>query len=576
MNTARDMAPETPPFINRLGMAATDTATWTEQQLLSATEGFLTAASGTVAFVRSVNPTNSYNISHPWEYLERMTDLGSGLVVAVADPGAVVTQIIDDFKQDPSKAIGGLAFEAATTIATGGAAGPVKFGASALGKVDKTSDAVHAADRVAESRTSVPRKPGSSASSSGELRPDRKDRERSSSTPDAAPRDRESSVQRDSADDTSSASASREITASDDHGAQALGRDAEPDAREHDRPAEQEKLNLDHRATRDAEPESASPTRGIDERSETSKSEQSSGAQKDSSPNSAGARDTSSPDTEKPSRAADSDTPRTRGVTHALDDHLYRVGPDDGDFLERRDFDTGQHTRDTAEPNHSGSNGIDGHDPHSARGDSTDGTADSNVDDRQTKTGAEVADEIFDKPSGNLKGRFGEFLTRAWLKLNGYEIIAESPRLFVEVDGKLIETRPDFIVIDRSGELVAYESKLGPNAGFTKNQKLAFPELADGAEFQVSSRSPLGEYMIENLIGIRGDDGMVKGFLRDVRLVDWNELSPTPRVVGLSGELAADSLIGNNRQKLAPKIVEGVSKFLDSKFKNVAEGELSG
>lgn len=121
LDSAAATAPKEPPFLTKMGQNVSDFMSMGDQAMTSFTEGLVTGTTGMVAFVRSVNPTDSYNRTHPAEYMSRMSDMGTGLVQAAADPGAVVDAMWTEFKEDPFKAFGAAVPEALVGLGTGGA-----------------------------------------------------------------------------------------------------------------------------------------------------------------------------------------------------------------------------------------------------------------------------------------------------------------------------------------------------------------------------------------------------------------------------------------------------------------------
>lgn len=151
MDAAAAAAPEEPSFLDRMNANALDLDSMIEQNALSFVDGFVTAGSGTIAFVRSVNPADSYNRSHPYEYVSRMSDLGTGLVTVAADPGAAVDAMWQSIKEDPAKAAGGAAFDILTAVGTGGAGAGVK----AVRGTKQLSDLADAARHAPDAKPAV-------------------------------------------------------------------------------------------------------------------------------------------------------------------------------------------------------------------------------------------------------------------------------------------------------------------------------------------------------------------------------------------------------------------------------------
>ncbi|WP_348537971.1 putative T7SS-secreted protein, partial [Nocardia brasiliensis] len=133
-SAATDKAPKEPPFTDRWIANISDMGGVLEHGALNFTSGLLTSFTGLVQFVRQVNPTDIYNMTHPAEYAAGLSDLATGLVVAVADPGATVSAILSDARKNPFEFMGALTGDALLTAATGGG-GSAKVAVSALRKM---------------------------------------------------------------------------------------------------------------------------------------------------------------------------------------------------------------------------------------------------------------------------------------------------------------------------------------------------------------------------------------------------------------------------------------------------------
>ncbi|MEU9190556.1 RHS repeat-associated core domain-containing protein, partial [Streptomyces sp. NPDC048484] len=81
---------------------------------------------GLLNFVRSVNPMDPYNLTHPAEYATSLNSLAAGLVVAANDPVGTGKQMVSDFMKDPAEGFGRLIPDLALTAATGGGGAAVK------------------------------------------------------------------------------------------------------------------------------------------------------------------------------------------------------------------------------------------------------------------------------------------------------------------------------------------------------------------------------------------------------------------------------------------------------------------
>lgn len=153
---ATETAPTEPPFLSRWGSNFEDLGAALDQAKLNFSSGLLTSLTGMVQFVRSISPIDAYNVTHPAEYLSKMSDLGTGMVLAAADPKATASAMLSGFKTNPSEALGALTGDALMTVATGGAGGAAKAGANV---VDKATDAArlgNASRNMPEAPTTQP------------------------------------------------------------------------------------------------------------------------------------------------------------------------------------------------------------------------------------------------------------------------------------------------------------------------------------------------------------------------------------------------------------------------------------
>ncbi|MFI1699312.1 putative T7SS-secreted protein [Streptomyces bobili] len=122
VRAARDMAPAKPSYTDQLGDGLK------ELQIMGdhVGGGIIKGTAGLLNFVRSVNPLDPYNITHPAEYATSLNSLAAGLVVAVNDPVGTGKQMISDFMKDPAEGFGRLLPDLALTAATGGGGAAVK------------------------------------------------------------------------------------------------------------------------------------------------------------------------------------------------------------------------------------------------------------------------------------------------------------------------------------------------------------------------------------------------------------------------------------------------------------------
>ncbi|MGW8885407.1 putative T7SS-secreted protein [Streptomyces sp. NPDC055749] len=87
--------------------------------------GVIKGTAGLVNFVRSVNPTDPYNLTHPAEYYKGVNMTLAGLVSTAANPDRALKNAWDAAKGDPSEFLGRLVPE---LVSTKGAGGLIKGG----------------------------------------------------------------------------------------------------------------------------------------------------------------------------------------------------------------------------------------------------------------------------------------------------------------------------------------------------------------------------------------------------------------------------------------------------------------
>ncbi|WP_336113370.1 putative T7SS-secreted protein [Streptomyces sp. PTD9-10] len=122
VRAARDMAPKKPSYSEQLRDG------YEEVQIMQdhVAGGLIKGTAGIVNFVRSVDPMDPYNLTHPAEYATSLNSLAAGLVVAANDPVGAGTQMVKDFMKDPSEGVGRLIPDLVLTVATDGGGAAVK------------------------------------------------------------------------------------------------------------------------------------------------------------------------------------------------------------------------------------------------------------------------------------------------------------------------------------------------------------------------------------------------------------------------------------------------------------------
>lgn len=104
VRAARDAAPEKPSYAEQLQ----DGLDYMEIAKTHLAGGVVKGTAGLVNFVRSVNPMDPYNLTHPAEYLTSLNSTAAGLVTMANDPMGAGKQMLDQFMKDPSEGIGKL------------------------------------------------------------------------------------------------------------------------------------------------------------------------------------------------------------------------------------------------------------------------------------------------------------------------------------------------------------------------------------------------------------------------------------------------------------------------------------
>ncbi|MFF0478334.1 putative T7SS-secreted protein [Streptomyces sp. NPDC004284] len=104
ITAARDAAPPKPSYAEQVG----DGIQGLQIDAAHLTGGVIKGTAGLVNFVRSVNPTDPYNLTHPAEYVMSLNSTAAGLVTAVNDPVGTAKNMVDAFMKDPAEGVGKL------------------------------------------------------------------------------------------------------------------------------------------------------------------------------------------------------------------------------------------------------------------------------------------------------------------------------------------------------------------------------------------------------------------------------------------------------------------------------------
>ncbi|MFG2297747.1 putative T7SS-secreted protein [Streptomyces sp. NPDC048603] len=117
LTAARDAAPPKPSYAEQVK----DGLQGLEIDARHLGGGLIKGTAGLLNFVRAVNPTDPYNITHPAEYLTNLNNTVTGLAVAANDPVGTAKNMLDEFMKDPSEGIGKLIPELVGTKGLGAA-----------------------------------------------------------------------------------------------------------------------------------------------------------------------------------------------------------------------------------------------------------------------------------------------------------------------------------------------------------------------------------------------------------------------------------------------------------------------
>ncbi|MGW6523230.1 MULTISPECIES: putative T7SS-secreted protein [unclassified Streptomyces] len=122
-------APAEPPPLERLGNDFADGYQAVNTELTHVVGGALKGTAGLLNFVRGLNPTDPYNLTHPAAYLQNVNMTLAGLVSTASHPERVVQAAVDGFKKDPSEFVGRLIPELIGTKGAGLARGGLRLAA---------------------------------------------------------------------------------------------------------------------------------------------------------------------------------------------------------------------------------------------------------------------------------------------------------------------------------------------------------------------------------------------------------------------------------------------------------------
>ncbi|WP_326807173.1 DUF6531 domain-containing protein [Streptomyces sp. NBC_01775] len=104
VKAARDAAPPKPSY----SAQASDGLTGLQLDATHLSGGVIKGVAGLNNFVRSVNPVDPYNLTHPAEYVTNLNSTVTGIARVANDPVGTGKQMWDTFKKDPAEGIGRL------------------------------------------------------------------------------------------------------------------------------------------------------------------------------------------------------------------------------------------------------------------------------------------------------------------------------------------------------------------------------------------------------------------------------------------------------------------------------------
>ncbi|MEU5400607.1 putative T7SS-secreted protein [Streptomyces sp. NPDC005963] len=144
VRAARDAAPPKPSYAEQ-AKSGLDEIEVMQSHFVG---GIIKGTAGLVTFVRSVNPLDPYNLTHPAEYGLALSNTAAGLVQVANDPWGAGKQMVTGFMKDPAEGFGRLVPDLLLTAATGGGGAAVKGARIAKEAADLAADASRARKAV--------------------------------------------------------------------------------------------------------------------------------------------------------------------------------------------------------------------------------------------------------------------------------------------------------------------------------------------------------------------------------------------------------------------------------------------
>ncbi|WP_425576149.1 putative T7SS-secreted protein, partial [Streptomyces axinellae] len=153
VRAARDAAPPKPSYAEQ----ASDGLTGLQLDATHLTGGVIKGVAGLNNFVRSVNPVDPYNLTHPAEYVTNLNSTVTGIARVANDPVGTGKQMWETFKKDPSEGVGRLI--------------PELLGTKGVGLATKAGRAGKLAKELASGRRALEKKGPGQAARRGEETP---------------------------------------------------------------------------------------------------------------------------------------------------------------------------------------------------------------------------------------------------------------------------------------------------------------------------------------------------------------------------------------------------------------------
>ncbi|MEU2547047.1 putative T7SS-secreted protein [Streptomyces roseolus] len=121
-------APQAPTGLEKAKLDLLDLGAGTGVELTHVGGGIVKGSAGLIGFVRSLNPVDAYNVTHPAEYYKGVNMTLAGLVSTAANPDRALKNAWEGFKEDPSEGFGRIIPELLGTKGTGLARGGLRAG----------------------------------------------------------------------------------------------------------------------------------------------------------------------------------------------------------------------------------------------------------------------------------------------------------------------------------------------------------------------------------------------------------------------------------------------------------------